>query len=150
MYRSRMIHYLNIRGHLGSLNEFDHFRPSGHPRTWPHGRISPSGRLRARMRVVILACGKAGGLDLPIADSSPGRLFPSLGMTWRHQHFYSHPSRTIHHWRAKVTGDYDLSSRSDAGHQSRKLARTLKQDQGWQLRIVKHPLRGSQIGWRKR
>jgi hypothetical protein len=150
MYWSRMIHHLNIRGHLGSLNEFDHFRPSGHPRTWPHGRISPSGRLRARMRVVILACGKAGGLDLPIADSSPGRLFPSLGMTWRHQHFYSHPSRTIHHWRAKVTGDYDLSSRSDAGHQSRKLARTLKQDQGWQLRIVKHPLRGSQIGWRKR
>jgi hypothetical protein len=66
MYWSRMIHHLNIRGHLGSLNEFDHFRPSGHPRTWPHGRISPSGRLRARMRVVILACGKAGGLDLPI------------------------------------------------------------------------------------
>ena len=34
---------------------------------------------------------------------------------------------------------------ADAGHQSRKLARTLKQDQGWQLRIVKRRQRAFKI-----
>jgi Transposase DDE domain len=34
---------------------------------------------------------------------------------------------------------------ADAGHQSRKLARTLKQDQGWQLRIVKRRERAFKI-----
>jgi hypothetical protein len=50
-------------------------------------------------------------------------------MTWGHQHFYSHPSRTVHHWRAKVTGDYDLSSRlwSDAFH---RLGIGLKSEDG--------------------
>jgi putative transposase len=34
---------------------------------------------------------------------------------------------------------------ADAGHESRKLARTLKQDQGWQLRIVKRRQRAFKI-----
>jgi transposase len=34
---------------------------------------------------------------------------------------------------------------ADAGHQSRKLTRTLKQDQGWQLRIVKRRQRAFKI-----
>src|SRR5258705_5202144 len=34
---------------------------------------------------------------------------------------------------------------ADAGHESRKLARTLKQNQGWQLRIVKRRQRAFKI-----
>jgi len=34
---------------------------------------------------------------------------------------------------------------ADAGHESRKLARTLKQHQGWQLRIVKRRQRAFKI-----
>src|SRR5258707_5603481 len=34
---------------------------------------------------------------------------------------------------------------ADAGHESRKLARTLQQDQGWQLRIVKRRQRAFKI-----
>ena len=34
---------------------------------------------------------------------------------------------------------------ADAGHQSRKLTRTLKQDQGWQLRLVKRRQRAFKI-----
>src|SRR5271165_4488694 len=34
---------------------------------------------------------------------------------------------------------------ADAGHESRKLARTLNQHQGWQLRIVKRPQRAFKI-----
>ena len=34
---------------------------------------------------------------------------------------------------------------ADAGHESRKLARTLKQTQGWQLRIVKRRQRAFKI-----
>jgi transposase len=35
---------------------------------------------------------------------------------------------------------------ADAGHESRKLARTLKQHQGWQLRIVKRRQRAFKMG----
>ena len=41
------------------------------------------------------------------------------------------------HKRVKGRKRHILVDKADAGHQSRKLARTLKQDQGWQLRIVK-------------
>ena len=34
---------------------------------------------------------------------------------------------------------------ADAGHESRKLARTLQQNQGWQLRIVKRRQRAFKI-----
>jgi hypothetical protein len=37
---------------------------------------------------------------------------------------------------------------ADAGHESRKLARTLKRHQGWQLRIVKRRQRAFKLpGW---
>ena len=52
---------------------------------------------------------------------------------------------TSRHLRSSRINALEQGVIADAGHQSRKLARTLKQDQGWQLRIVKRRQRAFKI-----